>query len=206
MKQTRTSWVVATVMALAIVGCQETPISPTASDLEPSFNFSNGPESPGGSGVIRFEDWFGFLSWEWGEGGLFAFHFDTADLLICGGEGPDPTGDFQLVPTPAGVLRDIILVPDTPITIYSAADALPIIFGQVPPLEACRILAEDWLYRGTHSMTVTGLIGLGQSFGWNGHGDVVDQSGAPFRYSETARIVGFEEKVFDIDVQPRGTN
>lgn len=206
MKTTRASWLVATVMALALVGCHETPISPTAADLEPSFNFSNGPASPGNSGVIRFGDSFGFLSWEESEGGLFAFHFQNADLPICGGSGLDPTGDFQIVPTPAGLLRDIIQVTDTPISIYSSAVALPIIFGQVPPLEACRILAEDWLYRGTHSMTVTGLIGLGQSFGWNGHGDVVDQSGAPFRYSETARIVGFEEKVFDIDVQPRGTN
>ncbi|HSH76184.1 MAG TPA: hypothetical protein VLA09_10915 [Longimicrobiales bacterium] len=206
MKATCPSWFVAAVMALATVGCQETPISPAAADLEPSFNFSNGPDSPGNSGVIRFEGAFGFLSWEESEGGLFAFHFENADLPICGGSGLDPTGDVQIVATTAGLLRDIIQVPDTPISIYSAAVVLPIIFGQIPPDEGCQILADDWLYRGTHTMTVTGLIGAGQSFGWSGYGDVWDPDGNQFNYTETARIVGFEEKLFDIEVRPRGKN
>lgn len=212
MKKTRPAPFVVGVMALAIVGCQEAPNGPMASDQEPSFNFTNGPQSPGKSGVFRFEGSFGFLTWEETEGGLLAFHFETADLPPCGGSGLDPDGDFQIVANPAGVTRGIIRVTDTPIYIYDAADALALLFAD-PPLPfpvVCQFLADDWIYGGTHTFQVLGALGEGPSFGWNGHGDVVDPSGGSFRYSERATYVAVDEapveQVFDINVRPRGGN
>jgi hypothetical protein len=210
MKSTRTGYFVAAVMALAIASCQETPISPMATDMEPSFSFNNGPAEPGNgrSAVVRGQFATDFLTWEeTGTDDLAAYHIQANDIFFCGGAGELPVFEFQNVNTPSGNARGVMKLDDAGIAIYRPADLFAA-FGSGDFVEICRFLAEDWLYVGTHTMTFHGQLGVGPTFGWSGHGDVTDPSGASFRYSERAQYVasdvGFDEKVFDINVRRRG--
>lgn len=213
MKTMRTKSFVAAVMALAIAGCQEVPTSPTAQDVEPSFNFANGPEVPGNgnSAVVRGEASFDFLTWEeTGTDDLMAYHIQANDIFFCDGTGGLPVFDFQDVLTPSGTARGIVQLDDGGVAIYRPLDFFDAFDGGDE--EWCRFLAEDWLYIGTHDLRIVGQLGAGPTFGWTGHGDVTDPSGAPFRYSERATYLVldeapfFVEQVFDINVRPRGWN
>lgn len=209
MNATRTTSFVTAIVALAMVGCQETPTGPAASDAVPSFNYANGPAAPGNgnSAVVRSDASFDFLSWEeTGTDDLMAYHIQANDIFFCGGTGGLPVLDVQDVLSPSGTARGIVQLDDAGVAIYRPAEFFDA-FGAGFE-EFCRFLAEDWLYIGTHRFQIVGQLGVGPTFGWTAHGDVTDQDGAPFLYSERATYVatgeGFREVVFEIDVQPKG--
>jgi hypothetical protein len=167
------------VFALATIACQNPATSTTAPEA-PALNFTNGPASPGNSGVMRFQspELFGTFS---DESGLVALHF--SESFFCNG-GDLPVFEGQEVMTPAGIVRAITHVTDAPIYIYRAEDL------DVPDDEFCSFVANGWVYQGTHDLILTGdFAGRGPTIGWSGHGDVSDHDGAIFRYSEHQNAV-----------------
>ncbi len=188
MKMTRFSPFVVSAFALATVGCQDATPGPTAPDA-PLFNFSNGPGNPGNSGVIRFQDTFGFISWD---DNLLAFHIRADELPACGGSPVDVLADFQIVTNPAEITQGTFHYVDAPIFVYRTSDVLALLLLEDPTdeeiLALCTIVENDWLYRGTHSLTVVGAFSP-PVLGWKGHGNVYDPAGDPFRYGEHFTVV-----------------
>jgi hypothetical protein len=202
---------VAAILALVIAGCQEAPTSPTADDVAPSFNFVNGPEAPGNgnSAVLRLGASFDFLTFEeTGTDDLLAYHIQANDIFFCGGTGAYPVLDIQAVQTPSGMMRGIVHLDDAPVAIYRPADFFAAFFAGFD--EWCEFMTNEWLYVGSHRLRIVGQLGVGPTFGWTANGDVTDQSGASFRYAERVTFVvtdqGPEQKVFEIDVRPKGRN
>ena len=179
MQISRTTPLVVAAFALATIACQDATRSPTAPDA-PVFNFSNGPPSPGKSGVLRFQQMevFGTVD---GALQVIAFHLppDAFAPFACGGADL-PVFESQYVNTLAGIARSVTQVHDAPIYIYDLAAFEAAFSGDL-----CGFLATGWLYQGTHDLILVGdFSGSGTILGWNGHGNVVDQSGDQFRYRE----------------------
>ena len=172
------------VGAFAIVGCHDATPGPTAPDA-PLFNFTNGPDNPGKSIVIRFQshDVFGASD---GAGVLIAFHL-ASDAVGPFGCGPAdlPVFDTQFINTAAGIARSITHVNDAPVYIYSFPNFLAALSGDL-----CGFLADEWLYQGNHRLTLVGDFSAGgTTLGWSAHGNVFDPSGDLFRYTEAQTAV-----------------
>lgn len=172
------------LLAALVVGCsdQNAPTASTQTLLNPLFNFMNGPDNPGKSGVFRFESVV-FVASTDPDRDLLAFHFQADDWIGCGGSSGFEESDVQWVTNPQEAheaVKSLAQSGETPVFIYWLSDPEP---------DFCKFLAENWLYKGTHSVLVHDndlfVSGPGaNSFGWSAHGTVYDPSGTRCKYSE----------------------
>ena len=179
------------LVASLAVGCTDetAPTAATEAVAGPSFNFTNGPDNPGASIVFRFDNIGGnFLLTTDGE--LFVRHFQSDDIFFCGGSQGFPNWTFndvwQFFPEFPAVFRELAKSGEIPVFIYPP----------FPGGDFCDFLANDWLYKGTHTLVNPDnnffwFLGVGDqdSFGWSAHGFVEDPSGNRFRYTEEFRII-----------------
>lgn len=209
-----------TIVLLAFAACSDTPAAPeirSSSDapalpgatpvVETLSGFLNGPESPGNSGVYRFQDVFVVVTTDPARD-VFAVHAQADDLSLCGGDSGFELSDIQFVENQETVIRMLLKLDDAPIFLYRLSDQEP---------DFCRFLTENWVYQGTHSLVQTDnnldafLNNTGaNSFGWSARGTVYDRDGNRCRYHEHQNAVWspdrsfFEWKNEDITVNCQG--
>ncbi len=178
------------VAALA-VSCSEQN-APTETLRGPAFNFINGPDNPGESGVFREQDGFIFLVSNDSDRKqpvttLVIRHFQSDDHPVFCDGAPFPTSDEQAISNPADAVDAIIVL--------TQARELPVlIYPPFPGGDPCDFLQNGWLFRGTHSLrfqdnNFSFELGRTDSFGWEGNGVVFDPSGNRYRYTEAQRLV-----------------
>lgn len=136
-----------TLIPLLFLACGREPAAPTTGNLPgPSFDFQNGPASPGGSGVLRTD--YVLVFWATGDPSqdLLVRHFNAEDLDLCGGATPFPTVEIQWVVGQLATQR-FAKSDDLPVYVYRYSDVEPPVnnFGT----EYCAYLASNWIYRGT---------------------------------------------------------
>jgi hypothetical protein len=187
------------VCVLALVSCSDDvgyqpPVDDTPVSLD---NFTNGPDSPGNSGVFRFDDGVLIATTTDPARDLVAYHVFAEDWIGCGGGSGFPLADVQGVETPNGVIHLVGRYYDIPVYIHRLSD-VPVGGTQE---EFCDFLANDWLYRGTHDLIYTDSDFLGTanavaSYGWRAHGTVFDPAGEQFHYTEAQRAL-FDTQTFE---------
>lgn len=179
---------------LAVAGCEQEPVGPTVDpSAEPAtLSFLNGPENPGNSGVVRFEDVTLVFTSD-PQRDLIATHYQSDDWTLCGGANGFETAEIQWVTNPRGVfeaIRQLFKIDDAPVLIYRTSEQP----GWGDFAAQCAFLADGWLYRGTHRAVANDndLFGTGpgaNSFGWRAHGTVFDHDGNECRYTEIQKAV-----------------
>ena len=186
MRARKVEYAVVTAMALFFAACSD---SPAAFDASPaaSFSLSNGPDSPGESGVFRTPQGGVFLSATYRDEGLVVRHYQADDTFRCGGPNPDPMWDAQEITNPQEQVDAVTRIArgdDIPVVIYPLRD---------PSIGFCDWVRNHWLYRGTGTLVGTdNNIQFDASrpvdvYGLAGHGVVVDRDGNVFGFSETLR-------------------
>jgi len=165
------------LMPFLLLGCGEEPATPNF-DKGPSFNFMNGPDIPGGSNIFRVQGIPFTFSWD-PDRDVLAAHFQADNAPFCGGE-PFALWDLQAVNNQDDVYRTLWQLRDAPIFIYRFSDPEP---------DFCKLLLENWLYQGTHSMSFTDndffdAAPGAESFNLMGHGTVFDRDGKRYHYTE----------------------
>ncbi len=174
--------VAAAALSLA---CGEHTVPTAADAAPPSFDFLNGPTSPGNSGLFRVQSADFFISIHQ-EAGLITVHgLQNSFADLCAGLGALDLVDFQLKPQTAGEIQALIT------NASSSVQIVPL----VPPTCA-GLSAAPVLYRGTASLqntdnnfTPTGTEGQrANSFGWVSLGVLDDlTNGGQVRYQEVVR-------------------
>jgi hypothetical protein len=192
-----------------LAGCAEPTTAPeqvdTGLDSQPAFDFSNGPEMPGQSHLLRFaadEEWL--LSTQSNDDQLFTVYGDPSETFFCGGAG-NPEFSVQWNDIDDAV-SSIAMKKDFTIYVYE--------FFSQPPADFCDYLATNWAYRGTVSLTETyhdSRVNGTQTWRWTVNGIVYDQDGNPYTFHELqhfARDATFNGAWLseDIKVTPRGGN
>ena len=180
--------ILALTTAVLLVACQDA--------TRPSFDFVNGPGSPGNSGLFRFQDEDFFISIHQ-EAGLITVHgLQNSFADLCAGLGSLDLVDFQLKPHTAGEIQALIE------NANSSVQIVPL----VPPTCAA-LSAAPVLYRGTASLlntdnnfTPTGTEGeRANSFGWVSLGILDDlTNGGQVRYQEVVRGLVSPAGVFSV--------
>lgn len=209
-----------TTALLVLAACSDTPSAPESAGsadrpaspgvtpaAETLSGFLNGPESPGNSGVFRFQDVFVVITTD-PDRDVFAVHAQADDLFLCGGDSDFELSDIQFVENQETFIRMLLKLEDAPIFLYRNSDPEP---------DLCKFLNENWLYNGTHSLVQTDnnldafLNDRGaNSFGWAARGTVYDKEGNRCKYHEHQNAVwspdrsSLEWKNEDITVNCQG--
>jgi hypothetical protein len=177
-------------------------------DRTTSFGFINGPESPGNSGIFRFNDTYADLIFDFDAGLLAIIGLNTTVAEFCAGaEDPFDPADFQVKPHQLGEVNSLIISKSTTIQI------LPI------PAESEGDFCADFadqpvLYSGTGSIvrtdnnfTATGTNGgRANSFGFATQGTLQDLvNGGQVQFSGILRLLitpddEFREIVSDVTI------
>lgn len=162
---------------------------------EPSLNLITQLTEPRMSSVLRVLDVVLITSTD-PERDLLAVHFQGDDFLFCGGAGFFELAETQPDNGQDGHVQGTNQLINAPIFIYRSSD-LPCAPGQ----ERRRFLADDWLYKGIH--TVMGqrdgssAPGSGvNSLGYHATGVVFDQAGNRYTYSETQNLLVSPDGIF----------
>ena len=183
-------WRIPLVVVLALfvaVSCDQQPVEPAPDQVAeaPTFNFTNGPENPGGSDVYRFK-WYGAVSITDYEQGLRVRLFDTFDTWRCGGATDDPLWDYQDVD--GDRVKSVNQVQEVPLVVYP--------WPNNPAKSYCDFLAEDWLYRGTgmaaiNDNNVYWFTGTGgnNTFSTRANGTVEDRAGGLHQFNAISKVV-----------------
>ena len=175
---------------LVVFGCSDPPTTSTTLNddaVAPSFNFFDGPDNPGNSGVFRFQN-VEFVATTDLNRDYYAIHFQADDWSVCGGASDPLASDVQWVTNMEDVVRAITQLVDAPLFIYRLSDLFD------PDLDLCSWLEEDWLYQGTHTVKShdNDFFNSGpgaNSWGWSGQGRVYDQAGTKCQYHEHQNAV-----------------
>jgi hypothetical protein len=171
------------IAAAVAISCTERP-GPTAAGSRPSFDFINGPASPGNSGLFRFQDVEGTFAVDV-NAGLISIHGLQNTLAdFCIGLGQFDIMDFQIKPQSTGDVNSLLLDRS------SSVQIVPLV-----PFNCAALSGAPVLYRGTASFHRTDnnftLTPEGQrtnSFGWTSEGVLDDLvNGGQVRYSEEVR-------------------
>lgn len=161
-------------------------------DRPTSFGFTNGPESPGNSGIFRFEDAFAALIFDFDAGLLAVIGLNTTIAEFCeGAEDPFSLADVQIKPHEHGEVNSLIVSKSTPIQIV----AIP----EESEGDFCADFADQpVLYSGTGSvqrtdnnLTETGTEGgRANSFGFSSQGTLEDLvNGGEVQFSGILRLL-----------------
>ncbi len=176
-------------------GCADETVPTSSTQTVPglSFNFTNGPEHPGESGVYRSTGGFIFLVTNNATlttpATMVIRHYQSDDSEeVCGGGTPFPDWDFQEVTNPNDVVEAVRLLAQTgeiPVLIYPLFDGSK---------DFCDFLVEDWIYRGTHMLRDQDNNFFfdpahTNAWGWEANGFVYDRDGDRYRYLEVQRFV-----------------
>jgi hypothetical protein len=178
--------VVSAVLALSCSGRTDT----TAASSSPSFDFTNGPASPGNSGIFRFQGFVLEIAVD-GKAGLVSFHgLQNTIADFCNGLGQLDLMDFQVKPHSAGEVEALIV---------DRVSSVQIVALPANPTDLCTDLSgAPVLYRGTaafhrtdNNFTPTGTEGgRADSFGWTSEGKLDDLiNGGQASYSEEVRLL-----------------
>ncbi len=178
---------IALLLSAALAACVERP-APTAGSAT-SFDFTNGPASPGNSGIFR------------SEGITFAVAVDEAAGLVsvhglapsvaefCAGHGTFDLGPQQVHEIDAGAVVGLVFDRETPVEIFPLAIFTGRVcrsFRSVTPLD--RGVAT--FHRTDNNFTPTGTEGgRADSFGWTSQGILAAMGGGQVRYSEEVRLL-----------------
>lgn len=177
------------LLAFVAVSCDQQPVEPATDQVAetPTFNFMNGPENPGKSGVERlyWEDcwWCGTID---GNGVYLAAHYQGDDMWFCGGSSYWHPWETQLVVNSNGEHYNNQAY-DVPLFIYSWLDFQSAC--SISQEACCEYRAEGWMYRGTHDMVA---LDNWQENRWyqqmNAHGIVYDHDGNEYMYRERQKL------------------
>lgn len=172
------------VAALA-VSCGERSTVPTGSS--PAFDFTNGPASPGNSGIFRFQDGQFEIAVDVNAGLMSVHGLQNTIADLCRGLGQFDLMDFQVRPHRAGEVEALIVDQTSSVQIFPLG-----------PASCAYLSGAPVLYRGTAALhrtdnnyTPTGSEGgRANSFGWAAQGVLDDLvSGGLVSYSEEVRFV-----------------
>ena len=109
----------AAAMSVVLFGCSE-PVADERAPSSPSFNFTNGPATPGPI-VVRIAGAEALLVDNDPQRNLMAVYTPTADNLFCGGAALD-LFDVQLVFAASGGVNVLIKNRQAPAAVYATAD------------------------------------------------------------------------------------
>ena len=198
--------------ALLAVACQDTPTEPVEQPVAtaPEFNFMNGPESPGNSGVERFPDWYTFnYTIDWETRWLLVTYDVWEAYAGCTVTIPPPEllkpWDIQQKErdTPDGVQTSLLMQREDVVYIMDH-----LIYDQSvydPATEVCPWIMATWKYRGPAKFVVHReyLDGASQSFIASADGLVEDRDGNWFRLNYKERY-GTASDMIRIKLTPIG--
>jgi len=189
--------------ALAL-SCTERSV-PTAADTRLSFDFINGPVSPGSSGIFRVQGADFFIAVHQ-EAGVISVHgLRNTFAELCAGLGELDLVDIQLKSHAAGEIQALITNGTSSVQVVSLVPRTCAALSVAPVLYR----GTAWLQNTDNNFTPTGTEGQrANSFGWISLGvldDVVH--GGRVRYSEEVRGLvspsdDFAVLVSRIDVSP----
>ncbi len=151
----------------------------------PSFNFTNGPASPGNSGIFRVQSADFFIGIH-PEVGLISVHgLQNTFADLCAGLGELDLVDIQLKPQSAGEIQALITNGE------SSVQIVPLVPATCAALSGAPVLYRGtaWLQNTDNNFTPTGTEGQrANSFGWVSLGVLDDLvHGGRVRYSEEVR-------------------
>lgn len=174
------------VVAALAVSCMEST-EPSGRDSRLMFDFTNGPASPGNSGIFRFQGgWFSIVV-DPNAGLISIVGLQNTIADFCSGAGQFDLMDFQVKPGSAGEVNSLILDGNAPVQIVALA-----------PPSCAGLSGAPVLYRGTaayhrtdNNFTEMGTEGgRANSFGHTAQGVLDDLvHGGHVNYSEEIRFV-----------------
>jgi len=167
------------------LSCGEQAVPTAADATPPSFNFINGPTSPGSSGIFRVQGADFFIAVH-PEAGLISVHgLQNTFAELCAGLGQLDLVDIQVKPQSAGEIQALITTGE------SSVQIVPLVPATCAALSAAPVLYRGtaWLQNTDNNFTPTGTEGQrANSFGWISLGVMDDLvHGTQVRYSEEVR-------------------
>lgn len=162
---------------------------------EPTLNLINERTEPRVSSVLRVLDVFVITSTD-PDRDLLAVHFQGDDYLFCGDADFFQLADSHWESGQEGNFPEANQLVDAPIFIYRSSD-----FPHAPGQDRRRFLAEDWLYRGIHTVMSHNVGDFGarsgaQSLSYAATGVVFDQAGNRYTYSENQNLLVSPDGIF----------
>jgi hypothetical protein len=156
-----------------------------AAETRGQDRFSNGPDRPGRSGVIRVEGRNAFFVVD-GERNLMSFHGQGVTIQDwCAGARDFDVFDRQFIEVPSGAIEALYLSADHHVWIYPAAPFDCAVLVGLPLLAD----GEARLVRVDNDLLGFGGPGA-NSFGWTSTGILTDPAtGEPVHYTETVRAL-----------------
>jgi hypothetical protein len=195
----------ALALAVLAVGCSDGGFAPPTSSPadRPAFNYSNGPGTPGQSGVIRFGDFVGIFVVD-PEHGLLSIHSTSTPLAqICTGTPPVvDILEIQLLEAASG-LHALFQGDEHNVLIYPVP-TFPVATFDCSVLVSLPLLAAGQvrLIRTDNDLTAGGQPGA-NAFGWQATGVLTDlQNGGTLHYNEIVRplITPFSTEIQELVV------
>ena len=182
------------IAVVLVLSCTERTAPSDAAPPAPavSFDFLNGPDSPGNSGIFRFQDVVFEVTFDF-NAGLISVHSLTNSIAdLCNDLGEFDLMDIQLKPHSREEVNSLIVDRESPVQILA-----------FPPGGLGESFCSDFsgapvLYSGTvafretdNNETPTGTEGgRANSFGWRAQGVLDDLvNGGQVHYNEEVRLI-----------------
>jgi hypothetical protein len=182
------------IAVVLVLSCTDQTAPPDAAPPAPpvSFDFLNGPDSPGNSGIFRFQDVVFEVTFDF-KAGLISVHALTNSIAdLCNDLGEFDLSDIQLKPHSREEVNSLIVDRESPVQILA-----------FPPGGLGESFCSDFsgapvLYSGTvafretdNNETATGTEGgRANSFGWRAQGVLDDLvNGGQVHYNEEVRFI-----------------
>jgi hypothetical protein len=183
------------IAVVLILSCTERTAPPDAAapPTPPvSFDFLNGPDSPGNSGIFRFQDVIFEITFDFNAGLMSVHGLINSIADLCNDLGEFDLMDIQLKPHSRDEVNSLIVDRESPVQILA-----------IPPEGLGESLCADFsgapvLYSGTvafretdNNETLEGTEGgRANSFGWRAQGVLDDLvNGGHVRYNEELRFI-----------------
>ena len=137
-------------LALTVAACSAAdPVQPATERRPPSFNFTNGPASPGPF-IVRIANSQSRVITSDPDDGLIAIHGRTADLTTCTDASTRVSVDIQIVRTPSDVqgMAFLLTAKDNELAIYDEGNVGDL--NPFDPAKFCPFIANTTpAYTGT---------------------------------------------------------
>jgi len=185
----------APILAVVLVlSCTERTAPPDAAPPAPpvSFDFLNGPDSPGNSGIFRFQDVIFEITFDF-NAGLVSVHGLTNSIAdACNDLGEFDLMDIQLKPHSREEVNSLIVDRESPVQILAIpaeglGESFCSDFSGVPVLYSGTVAFRET----DNNETPTGTEGgRANSFGWRAQGVLDDLvNGGQVHYNEELRFI-----------------
>lgn len=180
------------IVAAGLVGCAAADAPTAPAPQARSFNFTNGPASPG-TIIVRIEGLGSRVISTDPEAGLLAIHGKVRDLPICDNASTRVPVDLQLVQTPsdAQAMALLITAKENDVAIYDPPDEqlADLVVALLDVNALCAFIAANKpVYEGTvqYRLHINGQTSF--HFQWLGFLERV-ADGARFHYVENQHVV-----------------